>query len=167
MGGAVGCSGEGAGGDVSFLPGDRVRWFHEADDGLPLVRYGFVGHDQRPTGEVQVVFDDELRGEFVPPRTLVPVSISSIELCLQGGDLVEDPALRQGLVRLWQAEAESAGLEVSGVRGLGTGLRDSSHSWALAEITNGAGTYVIRAWQTTSEPPIIRVRADLASPDWT
>jgi hypothetical protein len=145
---------------MTYLPGDRVRWSCEGDDGFPLVRYGFIGADPMPTGQVQVVFDDELGGQIVPMLNLEPVTIGSVELCLHGGDLVEDPALRQGLVRLWQAEAESAGLDVRGLRGLGTGLRDSSCSWALAEIANGTGTYVVRAWQNLNEPSMIRVRAD-------
>jgi hypothetical protein len=145
---------------MTFTPGDRVRWSCQADDGLPLVRYGFIGDHPIPTGHVEVVFDDELRAETVSVAQVEPVTIGSIELSLRGGDLVEDPALRQGLVRLWQAEAESAGLDVSGIRGLGTGLRDSSSSWALAEVVNGSGSYVVRAWQNYNEPSMVRVRAD-------
>lgn len=142
-----------------FRPGDRVRWSCDGDDGLPLVRYGFVGAEPAD-GDVQVVFDGELSGALVSVENVDQVTITSIELCLQGDDLVSDPGLRQGLVRLWQAEAELAGLELSGVRDLGTGLRDSSRSWALAEIVNGSATYVVRAWQNGGDPCDVHVRAD-------
>ena len=33
-----------------------------------------------------------------------PVTITSVELCLYGADLLNDPSLRQGLVNLWSAE---------------------------------------------------------------
>jgi hypothetical protein len=50
---------------------------------------------------------------------------------------MHDPALRRGLVALWHAEADSAGIDVDSLHALGDGLRDSSESWALAELVAG------------------------------
>lgn len=148
---------------MTFVPGDRVRWLCEGDDGLPQVRYGFIGDEPMPTGEVQVVFDGELGGRYVWLGHLDPVSITSIVLSMHGSDLIEDPDLRRGLVGLWRAEAESAGLEVSGMLGLGTGVRESVTSWALAEVTSGGERYVVRAWETNGELPTVQVRAESPS----
>lgn len=148
---------------MTYVPGDRVRWLCEGDDGFPLVRYGFIGDEPMPTGEVQVVFDDELGGKYVSLGHLDPVSITSIVLSLHGNDLIDDPELRRGLVGLWRAEAESAGLEVSGMLGLGAGVRESVTSWALAEVTSGGERYVVRAWETIGEPPTVQVRAEAPS----
>ena len=52
------------------------------------------------------------------------MSITYVELCLDGADLLDDPSLRQGLVNLWSAEADEAGLEVGSLERLGTGQRD-------------------------------------------
>ena len=144
---------------MTFVPGDRVRWRFEGDDGLPMVRYGFIGDAPMPTGEVQVVFDDELRAKYVPLGHLDPVTITSVTLQLRGGDLIDDPDLRKGLVNLWQAEAESAGLEVSGMRCLGHGIQETPWSWALAEVTSGGERYVVRAWETSNSPRTVNVRA--------
>ncbi len=144
---------------MSFAPGDRVRWFADGDDGLPLVRYGFVGDEPLPSGEVKVVFDDELRARIVALERLVPVTITSVMLELHGGDLVSDPDLRKGLVHLWEAEAESAGLEVEAMRCLGLGVQESPMSWALAEVTSGGERYVVRAWYAMHDVEVIQVRA--------
>jgi hypothetical protein len=63
-------------------------------------------------------------------------------------------------VALWHAEADSAGLDVDALHALGDGLRDSSDSFALAELTAGGQQYVVRAFRLPNEPGIVRVRAD-------
>ena len=92
---------------MSFGLGDRVRWATTGDDGLPLVRYGFVGGAAGDVGPVVVMLDGELGGDVIDLEQLEPVSITNVELHLDGPDLIDDPELRRGLVHLWQAEAET------------------------------------------------------------
>jgi hypothetical protein len=130
------------------------------DDGLPLVRYGFVGGVSGSNGPVVVMLDGELGGDIVDLGQLRPVTITNIELCLHGADLFEDADLRRGLVALWQAEADQAGIAVEALHPIGEGLRDSSDSWALAELTSGGEHYVVRAVRMPHEPEMVHVRAD-------
>jgi len=143
-------------------PGDRVRWETIGDDGFPLVLYGFVGGTNGDASKVAVMFDGDLKGDTVVDLDqLAPVTITNVELRLHGADLLADPSLRQGLVNLWRAEAEQAGLEIVQLECLGTGVR-SGDGFALAELWAGAQRYVLHACQ---EPPhdMVRVRADLSS----
>ena len=50
-----------------FSPGDRVRYECIDDDGLPLVRYGFIGGVAGAGGPVVVMLDGELGGDVVTP----------------------------------------------------------------------------------------------------
>ena len=50
---------------MSFRLGDRVRWATTGDDGLPLVRYGFVGGSAGDAGPVMVMLDGELGGDVI------------------------------------------------------------------------------------------------------
>src|SRR5262245_9510235 len=80
-------------GMTTFEAGDRVRWETVGDDGLPLVRYGFVGGSDGANGSVTVMLDGDLTGETVVDLAqLAPVSITSVELCLNGADLLTDPS---------------------------------------------------------------------------
>jgi hypothetical protein len=128
-----------------FSLGDRVRWSTTGDDGLPLIRYGFVGGVASDSGPVAVMLDGEIGAEPVDLSQLEPVSITTVALHLDGPDLIDEPDLRRGLVNLWQAEAESAGLAVDGIRCLGTGEPDAGESWSLAELSSGGQRYVVRA----------------------
>jgi hypothetical protein len=128
------------------------------DDGLPLVRYGFVGDVN--ADEVLVMLDGELASASVDLAQLRPVTMTNIELCLHGADLLTRPELRRGLVGLWQAEADEAGLAVDGLQAIGDGLADTNHSWALAEVHACGDRYVIRAVQQPHEPGVVRVRAE-------
>jgi hypothetical protein len=144
-----------------FGPGDRVRITEVAPDGFPIVRYGFVRRCADGTGPVIVMFDDELNGQAIVDRSqLAPVTITSVELRLSGADLLHNPSLRQGLVNLWSAEAEQAGLEVSALHHVGTGLRDSSEGYMLAELTAGGEQYVLRAVCEPNDSDIVRVSAE-------
>lgn len=143
-----------------FQAGDRVRWETTGDDGLPLVRYGFVGGCNGSGSRVAVMLDGDLSGDTVVDLSqLAPVTITSIELRLDGADLLDDPSLRQALVNLWAGEADQAGLEIRKLDCLGTGLRDSG-GYALAELWAGTEHYVLRA---TSDPAsnTIRIRAEM------
>lgn len=145
-----------------FQPGDRVRWVTTGDDGLPLIRYGFVGGTNGDGNRVVVMLDGDLKGDTViGTEQLEPVSITNVELHLHGNDLLDDPSLRQGLVNLWSAEADQAGLEVRSVQYLGTGVRDAvSNGFALAELHSGGRQYVLRAIPDHSGPDMVCVRAD-------
>jgi hypothetical protein len=141
-------------------PGDRVRVETTGDDGFPVVKYGFVGGVTGSDGPVVVMLDGELGGDVIDLCHVQPVSVTNVELRLGGDDLMTDPSLRRGLVALWHAEAEQAGLDVDSLHALGDGLRDSSDSWALAELVAGGEQYVVRAFHLPNEPDIVRVRAD-------
>ncbi|MDQ3468685.1 MAG: hypothetical protein M3487_02755 [Actinomycetota bacterium] len=145
-----------------FCVGDRVRWATTDGDGLPVVRYGFVGGVASEVGPALVMLDGELAGEVVVLAELEPVSVTTVELHLAGDDLIEDPDLRRGLVHLWQAEAESAGLAVDGVETLGAGRCDDGRHWSLAEMSTGGDRYVVRAMRSPLDPAIVCIRAELA-----
>jgi hypothetical protein len=143
-----------------FALGDRVRWATVGDDGLPLVRYGFVGGVAGEHGPVVVMLDDELNGDVIDLDQLEPVTITNVELHLDGPDLIDDPALRQGLVHLWQAEAETAGLDVDSMDILGAGQPLPDASWSLAALTSGGEQYVVRAMRDTRDPESVLIRAE-------
>jgi hypothetical protein len=142
-----------------FQPGDRVRWLTTGDDGLPLTRYGFVGGVNGDASRVAVMLDGELKGDLVISLDeLAPVEITTVELRLEGADLLDDPSLRQGLVNLWSAEADQAGLEIRAINPLGTGVRDVGESYALAELRAAGKAWVLRAMPDTTAPDTICVR---------
>jgi hypothetical protein len=146
---------------MTFQAGDRVRWETTGDDGLPLVRYGFVGGPYEGNGHISVMLDGDLTGDTVVDLSqLAPVSITSVELCLNGADLLDDPSLRQGLVNLWSAEVDEAGLEIRSLERLGEGVREPDRGFALAELWAGSQRYVLRAEQCPTNDTIT-VRADI------
>jgi hypothetical protein len=145
---------------MTFQHGDRVRCTSMGDDGLPLVRYGFVRSHPADDEPVVVMLDSEIGTEVVEPDEVALVSITSIELRLDGSDLLDDPDLRRGLMPLWQAEAESAGLDVDSI--VHDGRQESQHSWSLASLTSGGVSYILRALRQSDDPSVVRVRADLA-----
>jgi hypothetical protein len=145
---------------MTFSLGDRVRWATMGEDGLPLVRYGFVGGIAGNGGPVVVMLDGELGGDVVDLTQLQPVSITNVELHLDGRDLIEEPELRRGLAHLWQAEAESAGLDLDAVEDLGSGHHEANDSWSLAAVTSGGEQYVVRALRSDSDPGGVCIRAD-------
>ncbi len=145
---------------MTFGLGDRVRWATTGDDGLPLVRYGFVGGVAGESGPVMVMLDGELNGDVVDLEQLEPVTITNVELQLDGPDLIDDPNLRRGLVHLWQAEAEQAGLDVDSMERLGAGQQLPDQSWSLAALTSGGERYVVRAMRHDLDPQVVRIRAE-------
>ncbi len=142
------------------MTGERVCVRTVCDNGLPMVRYGTVGPIAASHGPLVVIFDDDLPGDVVDPSEVEIVSITSIELVLNGVDLADDPDLRQGLCALWQAEAVLAGLEITSIYLLGAGLRDSNDTWALAEVHSGGNTYIVRVHTDPNEANTVRLRAD-------
>lgn len=146
---------------TSFAPGDRICLRCTGEDGLPMVRYGFVGGCCQDDGTITLMMDDEVSTLTLPDTSeLEPVTVTTIELRLGGADLLTDPLLRQGLVHLWRAEAELAGLDIDAIHLMGPGLRDSSEGFVLAELMAGAEQYVVRAICQPNDPETVVVRAD-------
>lgn len=140
-----------------FDPGDRVRYETVGEDGFPLVRYGFVGGQAHDDGPVVVMLDGELGGDIVDLDAIQPVHISNVTLKLDGVDLLDEPQLRQGLVELWHAEAEDAGLQIGAIHLVqsGLGVRDSSEGFALAELMAAGEQYMLRASRCVSEDAVL------------
>jgi len=143
-----------------FQPGDRVRWATTDDDGFPITRYGFVGGLNGDATRVAVMLDGELKGDRVVSLSeLAPVEITTVELRLEGIDLLDDPSLRQGLVNLWCAEADQAGLEIVEIEPLGTGVRESGQCFALAEMRAAGRYWVLKALPDHAADDMVCVRA--------
>lgn len=143
-----------------FQHGDRVRYATTGDDGFPLVRYGWIGGETCDDGPVLVLLDGELGGDVVDLDKIEPVHIGNVTLMLDGTDLLDDPSLRQGLVNLWRAEAETAGLQIASLHRIGTGVRDSNEGFALAELNSGGDSYVLRASKCPHERDVVMIHAD-------
>ncbi|MCU0260779.1 MAG: hypothetical protein MUE78_07150 [Ilumatobacteraceae bacterium] len=146
-----------------FQHGDRIRVELEGDDGLPLVRYGFVdaSDDRWPRPGVPVMLDGEIDPTTVIDLSrITAVTITNLELRLDGADLLVDPHLRRGLVQMWSAEAEAAGLEIQALHCIGDGVRDSSEGYVLAELNAGGDHYVLRATREPLDSDVVHVRAD-------
>jgi hypothetical protein len=131
---------------MTFQPGDRVRWLTTGDDGFPLVRYGFVGAGLN-NGRVKVMLDGEFKGNTVlPADDLAHVHITNVELRIAGVDMLDDPALRQGLVHLWSAEADQAGLDLGPIEFVpADAVHVNGGPIPLALIDSGGQRYVLRA----------------------
>jgi hypothetical protein len=143
-------------------PGDRIRLVGTDEDGLPFVRYGFVTPDSPdPTASitVKVMLDGELSGEHVPHDHVELVTVANVELRLYGADLVDDPTLRRGLLPMWLAEAETAGVALDKLCPNGDGELDQPTSWLLAHATVGDDRYAIRACRYDGDPPVVHVHA--------
>src|SRR4029078_12445407 len=95
-------------------------------------------------GPVVVMLDGELSGDVVNRSELQPVTITNVELCLRGGDLIDDPEMRRGVVALWHAEADSAGLDVDELHPIGDGHRESADSWAPGEVSTSGKALRLR-----------------------
>ena len=141
----------------TFDHGDRIRYETVDEDGFPLVRYGFVGGVAPDDGPVVVMLDGELSGDVVEVRSIQPVDISTVTLRLEGSGLLDEPELRRGLADLWHAEAEDAGLQITALHPVETGLGvpDSSEGFALAELTAAGESYTLRATACSDADAVI------------
>jgi hypothetical protein len=144
-----------------FRHGDRIRYATTGDDGFPVVRYGFVGGVTGDSGPVVVMLDGELGGDVVDVATLQPVHISNVTLTLEGSGLLDDPALRQALANMWVAEAESAGLQIAAMHHIGTGVRDSSEGYTIAELSSAGEQYTLRATRCMTVADAVLVQAQI------
>lgn len=109
------------------------------------------------------MLDGDLKGDTVIKiNQLEPVTIANIELRLRGSDLLNDPALRQGLVNLWSAEADQAGLQLGDIEPFGPGVQDAvGGGFTLAELRSGGTDYVLRASYEASDQEIVCVKVAL------
>lgn len=144
---------------MSFDTGDRVRCTTTGDDGLPLVRYGFVRSLFDAAGPAVVMLDGDISSEMIALDALQPVAITTVTLSLDGDDLLTDPELRGGLLTLWAGEAERAGLDVADFAACD--VREDAATWQLGWLQRGDDTYVLRA-RNGGADHIVSVRAELA-----
>jgi hypothetical protein len=144
---------------MNLQPGDRVRWLTTGDDGLPLVRYGFVGTGVH-NGEVRVMLDGELKGNTVVAADDVAiVDITTVELRVAGIDMLDDPALRHGLVHLWSAEADQAGLDLGAIEFLPHEPIHLDHTpIPLARVEAGGEQYILQACPARADALHVRAR---------
>jgi hypothetical protein len=144
---------------MNLQPGDRVRWLTTGDDGLPLVRYGFVGAGVH-NGEVRVMLDGDLKGNTVlPADDLAIVAITTVELRVAGIDMLDDPALRHGLVHLWSAEADQAGLDLGAIEFLPhEPIHLDRTPIPLARLEAGGQQYVLQACPARADELHVRAR---------
>lgn len=145
---------------MKLQSGDRVMVRTVDDDELPILRYGNVCEQSNDDGPIVVIYDDMSGTDIVDASEVSLVDITTIELVLHGFDLSADPDLRQGLAAMWRAEADVAGVSVLSMFHLGAGLRDSSDTWALAEVSDGTDTFVVRVHTNPNSPDTVTVRAD-------
>jgi hypothetical protein len=148
---------------TELQPGDRIRVTESGDDGLPRVRYGWVGGMIGSAGPVVVMLDGELSRDIVDLERVEVVTVTSLELVLSGEDLLDEPALRRGLVRMWQAEAEAAGLAFDVMEAFGDGIPDTG-GYALGEVVTGGRPYILHAWAAPEGEHVVRVRAHPPGP---
>ena len=145
--------------------GERICIRTVDDEGIPIVRYGTVASDNRTNGPVAVLFDDLSGGDLVDASEVERIDYDTIELHLQGEDLMHDNVLRAGLTTMWRAEANLAGLTVDAIFPLGdndAGIADGD-TWILAEFNISGTTHIVRATRSASSPTTVIVRADRAN----
>lgn len=148
-----------------FNHGDRIRYATTGDDGFPLVRYGFVGGQTHDSGPVVVMLDGELGGDVVDLDQIEPVHISNVTLRLTGTDLLGDEQLRHGLVSLWRAEADEAGLQIGAIKALeNDGQAASTACYTLAQVRAAGEYYLLRATASPNGADEILLHCDLPSP---
>ena len=85
--------------------------------------------------------------------------MTNVELRLAGTDLLDDPSLRHGLVNLWQAEAETAGLESTALRASAAASATAAAT-TLAELSSGGDAYVAPGDHLPARPDPSCVHAD-------
>ena len=103
-------------------------------------------------------------GDVVNAAQVQPVTVTTVELLLHGTDLVDEPELRRGLVALWVAEADTAGLDIDCLRPYGDGECDSPGCWCLADVHAGGDRFVLRASQCADEMVLVRAELTPAHP---
>lgn len=143
-----------------WLPqeGDRVRASALGEGGIPEVRYGWV--ESLEGMRAVVLFDGELTPELIHRGSIEPVEVTTVQLILAGRDLLDEGQLRRGLVKMWQAEADLAGLAVDGLEDFGDGTAIAPNRYALGEVVAGGASYVLVAGLFPSDQPTVFVKAE-------
>ena len=77
------------------------------------------------SGPGPVMFDEQIDVEHVSRQRLKIVSATTVELHLEGTDLITTADLRRGLLSLWLAEADTAGLDIDCWHPMGDGVNDA------------------------------------------
>ena len=128
------------------------------EGGIPEVRYGWV--ESAEGLHAVVLFDGDLGAEVVHLGTVQPVEVTTVQLVLAGRDLLDDPELRRGLVKMWQAEADLAGLDVDALSDYGDGSPAGAGKFALGEVMAGGSAYLLVAGLSPTDHPSVCVRAE-------
>lgn len=133
--------------------GDRVRVRRTDGEGLGHVVYGYLDRVDAEKGYAFVFVDDELRASHCVLHDVDAVEIGNVEVRFDSSELclalAHNPHLRRGLVFMWQAEAELAGISVERLEFLGhdgNGMHDHVDSWALASLVAGGESFWLRMW---------------------
>lgn len=139
--------------------GDRVRVQRTDLDGLNHVVYGYLDRVDSEKGYAFVFVDDELRASHCALHDVEAVEVGTVEVRFDSSELclalARKPQLRRGLVFMWQAEAELAGISFEQLELLGDeghGLHDHIDSWALARLVAGGEPFWIRMWLQVPTP---------------
>jgi len=147
---------------MMFRTGDRVRVTRKSPEGAPAFEYGFLERIDDGRTHAVVLLDDELSPQRVALADIAPIEIATVELCIDTNNMETapsgEPALRDELIVLWQAEAEQAGIDVESLVALPTGSRADLDTWALAELHAGGVRFLLRARFAVS-PPTVHVHA--------
>ena len=147
---------------MMFRTGDRVRVTRRSPDGAHVFEYGFLERIDSGRTHAIVLLDDELSPQRVALADIAPIAIATVELCIDTNHMETapsgEPALRDELVVLWQAEAEQAGINVESLIILPMGSRAGLDTWALAELHAGGVRFLLRA-RFTVAPPTVHVHA--------
>jgi len=146
-----------------FRTGDRVRVTRRSPEGTPAFEYGFLERIDDGRTHAVVLLDDDLRPQRVALADIAPIEIATVELCIDTKNMetapAGEPALRDELVVLWQAEAEQAGIDIERLVALPTGSRADLATWALAELHAGGVRFLLRA-RFSASPPSVHVHAE-------
>jgi hypothetical protein len=156
---------------MKMRTGDRVRVHRTDEAGMAVFVYGYLDRVDHEKDYAFVFVDDELRASHCPLRDVQPVQITTVEVRFDSSELclalAHNPPLRRGLVFMWQAEAELAGIELDRLEPLGddgNGLDDHVDSWALAVLEAGGETFWLRMWAQVPTPSapdgLVRVCAE-------
>lgn len=143
---------------MNYESGDRVRVERLGDDGLPLVRYGFVSGQNVGGGPVAVMLDGELHPKVFATAAVRLVTLTNVELRLAGNDLLDEPSLRHGLLALWQAEVDNAGLVIEEIARVECTCWHE-YEWPLAELLSCGDRYLLLARRGEADSVTVRAIA--------
>ncbi|MEZ5247882.1 MAG: hypothetical protein R2713_01280 [Ilumatobacteraceae bacterium] len=106
-----------------------------------------------------MMLDGELGGDVVDACCVQPVSITNVELCLSGDDLIVEPDLRRGLVAVARRGRHGRHRRRRALHPSATGSAIRA-TRSLAELMAGGEHYVVRAFRLPNERGSCASRAD-------